>query len=80
MLTVVEKRNGDKAIYVPVAGFENVPVVTLQKDGEIRWASIGPMVWEDAFQFSNAVRLALHLRDSKEQVGCGLCWTVKTEA
>ena len=84
-LTVVEKSNGDRAIYCPFdAGFTNIAVVTLQKDGEIRWASIGPMTPADAFLFSDALRLALMLShvpvgSIPGNIGCGLSWTIKTE-
>lgn len=81
-LTVIEKRNGDRAIYAPFTedGFTNVAVVTLQANGDIRWASIGPMVPSDAFLFSDAVRLALYLSQVPVgNIGCGLCWVTKKE-
>lgn len=58
-INVIRKSNGDTAFRIPVVGFENVDMVTLQKDGEIRWASIGPLTVEGAYLFSDAVRLAL---------------------
>jgi len=86
-LTVLKKKNGERAIYAPFSddNFTNVAAVTLQTNGEIRWASIGPMSPEDTLLFSDAVRLAIHL--SGERVGhgrvtnvsCGLCWEIKEQ-
>ena len=85
-LTVIEKRNGDRAIYAAFTevGFSNVAVVTLQANGEIRWASIGPMIPADAFLFSDAVRLALSFSKVPVghipgNIGCGLSWVTKKE-
>ena len=59
-LTVVKKCNGDFNIHCPFeSGFVNVPVVVLQKNGEIRWASLGPMPSSDVALFRQALDLAL---------------------
>ena len=58
-ITVITKQNGDFAFKIPVEGFENVHMVTLQKDGEVRWASVGPLTPEQASLFNDALRLAL---------------------
>jgi hypothetical protein len=58
-ITVINKANGDTAFTIPVEGFENVHMVTLQKDGEIRWASVGPLTPEQTSLFYDALRLAL---------------------
>jgi len=87
-LSVVRKRNGEIAIYAPIAGLTNVPVVALQTDGEIRWASVGPQTPENAILFSNAVRLAIRYSQYSQggihegQDGyttAGLCWNEKSE-
>ena len=82
-LTVIEKKNGDKAICIPVESLKNVQIVTLQKDGEIRCASVGPLAPQDAILFSNAVRLALYLSNSEAifgtGVGCGLSWNTRKD-
>jgi hypothetical protein len=77
MLKVIEKRNGDRAIFSQIPGVERVALVTLQRDGEIRWASVGPMAPAYAKEFSDAVRLALHL--SKFSTEPGLTWKVVDE-
>jgi hypothetical protein len=77
MLKVIEKRNGDRAIFAQIPDVERVALVTLQKDGEIRWASVGPMAPAHAKEFSDAVRLALHL--SAFSTESGLTWRVVDE-
>ncbi len=86
MVTVIEKKNGDKSICIPVDGIQNVATVTLQKDGEIRWASVGPLKPEQAIHFSNALRLAIYLSQDQKpvwetfgNVGSGLSWETKAE-
>ncbi|MTW31153.1 hypothetical protein, partial [Streptococcus pneumoniae] len=60
MLTVKIRKNGELGIFLPIAGMENVQVVTVQTDGEIRWASIGSLPVDKAMHFSAAMRLALY--------------------
>ena len=59
IITVINKANGDKAFRAQIEGFENIDLVTLQKDGEVRWASVGPMTLENSLRFHDALRLAL---------------------
>ena len=59
IITVIDKTNGDKAFRAQIEGYENVDLVTLQKDGEVRWASVGPMTLENGLRFHDALRLAL---------------------
>jgi hypothetical protein len=59
VITIIDKANGDKTFRAQIEGFENIDLVTLQKDGEIRWASVGPMSLENSLHFHDALRLAL---------------------
>lgn len=59
MITVITKSNGERAFRGPIEGLSNVDLVTLQKDGEIRWASVGPLTLENSLIFHDALRLAL---------------------
>jgi hypothetical protein len=61
-IQAIRKANGDKAFRAPIEGYENVDLVTLQKDGEIRWASVGPMTLDNALLFHDTLRLALVIR------------------
>ena len=58
-ITVISKPNGERAFRGPIEGLSNVDLVTLQKDGELRWASVGPLTLEDTLVFHDALRLAL---------------------
>lgn len=60
-LTVIKRPNGDTAIYINLDGSVSMAVVTLQKDGKIHWASLGPVKLEDALTFSDAMRMAVNL-------------------
>ena len=64
-ITVINKSNGDTAFTIPAEGFEDIPMVTLQKDGEIRWATVGPVTPEQASLFNDALRLALSFAFAK---------------
>lgn len=68
-------KNGDILIYIH-EDLEKYPAVTIQKNGEIRWASIGPVSVKNTKKFSDAIRLALHLSGDSQS---SLCWETQID-
>ena len=70
--------NGAREFRTQIPGLENVPLVTLQDNNEIRWAATGPMSAEHAEAFYDALRLALTFaNDGKGHRHAGVTFEMK---